>query len=425
MKDAILKIWKDPVWSKVISGGILVFFSILYTAIQSKIKDISFVESFQQIINNGISLKTIILVGIGILTFRYLYKKYWVQSKPEYNEDEKKIDIALLRKLKVQSHPSESSISISKTSNLVRDFSPSKIRRIEGNKSVLIIFASVFLTGIGFKFYNEPRPRYIPFYTAYDFLHGTTFLFKQDTFYFDKLGFSLGNYYFNITKVELLPNSTDIYLFGFTKYTGGIGDPSVLVVDSIDSGTIVEKSDSALLYNVNIIPNNDTTFNDYYIFDDLKLGTLFRTRLDNFDDFTIFSQGLNFVNVALRYPSYIGEEERIVLWKDYLNEDNKPSFKFISVISNVPEGQGSPLWGILFLLGIPFLIYSIRLNPFRKVKVGLTEAGRWLRHEMESDLSTFLKSKGANSYENLSSINKRKYNNIIKYYKEIEGQILK
>lgn len=86
----IIKIWHDPVWSKVISGIILGIFGAVVTLIYSVIKEIKFLEAlivfydiFISILFFQVSLIWIILIIIIIYFLRKVLKNRF-KLKPEW-----------------------------------------------------------------------------------------------------------------------------------------------------------------------------------------------------------------------------------------------------------------------------------------------------------------------------------------------------
>jgi len=67
------KIWKDPVWSKVISAGIIGLIGFIYVIIKSSISELSFKDSFINIINSEIPLYLVVIIIVGLLLFQVLY----------------------------------------------------------------------------------------------------------------------------------------------------------------------------------------------------------------------------------------------------------------------------------------------------------------------------------------------------------------
>jgi hypothetical protein len=70
MKGFLLKVWKDPVWSKVISAGIIGG-SIL---IWSSVDNVSFMDKIRELYNLKVKLVYVLLVLLILGVIRYLIK---------------------------------------------------------------------------------------------------------------------------------------------------------------------------------------------------------------------------------------------------------------------------------------------------------------------------------------------------------------
>lgn len=55
------KIWKDPVWSKIIASSIIGATLLIYAAIQERTKAISFTDTFESIINLKLKLSHVLI----------------------------------------------------------------------------------------------------------------------------------------------------------------------------------------------------------------------------------------------------------------------------------------------------------------------------------------------------------------------------
>jgi hypothetical protein len=71
----IKKIWKDPVWSKVIAGVTLITISFIYVIIKSITSDISFQEAFQGLVNTKIRVVYVLALIFLYLILRQIFKK--------------------------------------------------------------------------------------------------------------------------------------------------------------------------------------------------------------------------------------------------------------------------------------------------------------------------------------------------------------
>lgn len=87
LKESIQKIWKDPVWSKVISVGIIALITFIYTLASSVFNNISIGQSLKNIFDIKIRLTYI----VGILIFYYLgVKAYSSKVRDKYDERKRK-----------------------------------------------------------------------------------------------------------------------------------------------------------------------------------------------------------------------------------------------------------------------------------------------------------------------------------------------
>jgi hypothetical protein len=85
LKESIQKIWKDPVWSKVISVGIIALITFIYTLVSSVFNNISIGQSLKNIFD--IKIRLIYIVSIWILY--YLGVKV-IAVRDKYDETKRK-----------------------------------------------------------------------------------------------------------------------------------------------------------------------------------------------------------------------------------------------------------------------------------------------------------------------------------------------
>jgi hypothetical protein len=87
------RIWKDPVWSKVIATGIIGLIGFLYVVVESLTSELSFKESFINIMTSEISLYLVVLIIVGLLLFQILFSfltgKIRILTKEEKNLNRK------------------------------------------------------------------------------------------------------------------------------------------------------------------------------------------------------------------------------------------------------------------------------------------------------------------------------------------------
>jgi hypothetical protein len=83
--------WKDPVWSKVISVGILGIISLLFTQILSITENLSFDESLNKVLN--LKLKIIYIIGSIIIFWilKFIYNKVFNKNKNYYTKTQKQL----------------------------------------------------------------------------------------------------------------------------------------------------------------------------------------------------------------------------------------------------------------------------------------------------------------------------------------------
>jgi hypothetical protein len=79
-KGIIRQLWTGPVWSKVISAGIIAFIVFLYSLLQTLLKDVSLTKVFIDTINYKIELwQFFVIVFVVLILFAIYYK--WRQRK--------------------------------------------------------------------------------------------------------------------------------------------------------------------------------------------------------------------------------------------------------------------------------------------------------------------------------------------------------
>lgn len=94
MKESFKKIWTDPVWSKIISVGIIGIFSYTVVLIGkyflSDCQKLALIESFEKIINIKISIIYVLAILVANWIFFWLLKKI-KKKKPLYNKKQLKL----------------------------------------------------------------------------------------------------------------------------------------------------------------------------------------------------------------------------------------------------------------------------------------------------------------------------------------------
>ena len=167
--------------------------------------------------------------------------------------------------------------------------------------------------------------------------------------------------------------------------------------------------------------NGDTIFHGLDTLMSLKIGSGDTSRLCGPDNHIINYVTKGYIFGSLNFPSYLDADYSLYLWKKIKMGQNS---KFVSVISfsNIPHEDGTSLWAIILLIGFIITIASFSFNPSKIIRNKIINEGRDLRDEMEYDLRKFLNGR---KYTELTAGDKRQYNGIIRYYKEIENNILK
>lgn len=79
-KGIIRQLWIDPVWSKVISAGIIALIVFLYSLLQTLLKDVSLTRVFIDTINYKIELWKFFLIVFFVLILFAIYYK-WRERK--------------------------------------------------------------------------------------------------------------------------------------------------------------------------------------------------------------------------------------------------------------------------------------------------------------------------------------------------------
>jgi hypothetical protein len=102
MKDRLLKIWRDPVWSKVISVALIALGTLTYNWAVSKFEKTDFNSVFLQFWTQKISL-WIIVFFIAIVLLIYLLWSKWRDNKTinfKYDSETLELDRAFFNKIR-------------------------------------------------------------------------------------------------------------------------------------------------------------------------------------------------------------------------------------------------------------------------------------------------------------------------------------
>lgn len=105
------KIWKDPVWSKVIAALLIGIGTVILSYIYSIISNISFQESFIAFWKTNIQLWVIALFIIIYIFIATIYKYVNLDKKKfKYDSDTLKLDISLFNKIRNELLPKNGTI---------------------------------------------------------------------------------------------------------------------------------------------------------------------------------------------------------------------------------------------------------------------------------------------------------------------------
>lgn len=88
-KEFLLKIWRDSVWSKVISAGIIFLFGIIYAFVESLVINGSFTKSIMSILTMQIKLWHILLVIVLLLIFYLMRALYRAKDSVKQVENQR------------------------------------------------------------------------------------------------------------------------------------------------------------------------------------------------------------------------------------------------------------------------------------------------------------------------------------------------
>lgn len=87
----IKKIWTDPVWSKVISVGIIGLLTLGYTKFLSVTENVTFKEAFEKILEIKIELVYVFLALVTYWLLKYFYRKIFKKEKAYYSLKQQKL----------------------------------------------------------------------------------------------------------------------------------------------------------------------------------------------------------------------------------------------------------------------------------------------------------------------------------------------
>ncbi len=87
----IKKIWTDPVWSKVISVGIIGLLTLGYTKFLSVTENVTFKEAFEKILEIKIEVVYVFLAPVTYWILKYFYRKIFKKEKAYYSIKQQKL----------------------------------------------------------------------------------------------------------------------------------------------------------------------------------------------------------------------------------------------------------------------------------------------------------------------------------------------
>jgi len=82
----IKKIWSDPVWSKVISVGIIGLLTLGYTKILSLTEEITFKEAFNKILEIKIAVVYVFIAIVAFWILKFFFKRIFKKEKSIYSK---------------------------------------------------------------------------------------------------------------------------------------------------------------------------------------------------------------------------------------------------------------------------------------------------------------------------------------------------
>jgi hypothetical protein len=87
----IKKIWTDPVWSKVISVGIIGLLTLGYTKFLSVTEKVTFKEAFNKILEIKIEVIYVFLALVAYWLLKFAYRKIFKKEKAYYSSKQQKL----------------------------------------------------------------------------------------------------------------------------------------------------------------------------------------------------------------------------------------------------------------------------------------------------------------------------------------------
>lgn len=87
----IKKIWSDPVWSKVISIGIIGLLTLVYTKFLSVTEKVTFNEAVNKILEIKIEVIYVFLALVTYWVLKFAYRKIFKKEKAVYSSKQQKL----------------------------------------------------------------------------------------------------------------------------------------------------------------------------------------------------------------------------------------------------------------------------------------------------------------------------------------------
>jgi hypothetical protein len=87
----VKKIWTDPVWSKVISVGIIGLLTLGYTKFVSVTEKVTYREAFNKILEIKIEVIYVVLALVAYWVLKFAYRKLIKKEKAYYSSKQQKL----------------------------------------------------------------------------------------------------------------------------------------------------------------------------------------------------------------------------------------------------------------------------------------------------------------------------------------------
>ncbi|WP_106917109.1 hypothetical protein [Chryseobacterium aurantiacum] len=100
MKEKLIRIWKDPVWSKIISAVLLAFFAIIYNALIAHYNNTNFSLEFLKFWLAKIDLWIVVLIILVTYVISYYVNKPKAKIKFLYDSETIELDRKLFNRIR-------------------------------------------------------------------------------------------------------------------------------------------------------------------------------------------------------------------------------------------------------------------------------------------------------------------------------------